>query len=96
MKFYFHELAAKEFDRAVQYYEECSRGLGEDFSKEIYATISRIVEFPEAWTPLSKNSRRCLVNRFPYGVIYQIERGFIRIIAISDLRRRPNHWQDRE
>lgn len=96
MRFYFHEHAEKEFDRTVEYYEDCRRGLGIEFAQEVYATIDRIIQYPEAWMPMSKNTRRCLVNRFPFGVIYQIKSKSVCIIAVADLRRHPDYWLYRE
>jgi hypothetical protein len=49
MKFYFHEYAEAEFAKAVAYYEDCRRGLGIEFAQEVYVTIDRIVQFPDAW-----------------------------------------------
>ena len=72
MRFYFHPEAREEFDGAVDFYEQSQAGLGLEFAEEVYATIARIVQYPDAWAVLSENSRRCLVNRFPYGLIYQI------------------------
>ena len=69
MKFHFHPDAEAEFDRAVEYYEQFQPGLGIEFTEEVYATITRIIQYPDAWSTLSKNSRGCLVSRFPYGVI---------------------------
>lgn len=96
MRFYFHEDAETEFARSVEYYEDCRRGLGIEFAQEVYATIDRIIQYPEAWSPMSKNTRRCLVNRFPFGVIYQVKSNSVRIIAVADLRRRPDYWLYRE
>jgi hypothetical protein len=70
MRFHFHPEAAAEFDKAVEYYEQRQSGLGLEFAAEVYAAIARIIEYPAAWSPMSKNTRRCLINRFPYGVIY--------------------------
>jgi hypothetical protein len=95
MRVYFHEHAETEFDMAVEYYEDCQHGLGIDFAQEVYATIDRIIQYPDAWSPMSKNTRRCLVNRFPFSVIYQIKSSFVRIIAVADLRRRPDYWMER-
>lgn len=39
--------------------------------------------------------RRCLVNRFPFGVIYSVEQGEIFILAVMHLRRHPDYWKDR-
>jgi hypothetical protein len=95
MRFYFHEYAETEFDKAVEYYEDIQPGLGLEFAREVYRTIKRILQFPEAWSPNSKNTRRCLVNRFPFGIIYQLKSGMVRIIAVADLRRRPGYWLNR-
>ncbi len=95
MRFYFHEDAEVEFDRAVEYYEESRLGLGLEFAQEVYAAITRVIQFPDAWSHMSKNARRCLVSRFPFGIIYQVKSGYVRIIAVADLRRRPNYWRNR-
>lgn len=95
MRFSFHPQADEEFQEAVRYYENCQPGLGIEFAKEVYSTIARIFEFPDAWMVMSKNTRRCLVNRFPYGVIFQIKSRMLRIIAVANLHRRPDYWKNR-
>jgi hypothetical protein len=91
----FHPKAAEELNEAVQYYELCQPGLGLEFAEEVYATIARIAAYPNAWTALSKNTRRCLVNRFPFGVIFRSTPDTIYIIAIANLQRRPGYWVQR-
>ena len=63
MKYFFHPEAKEELKRAVNYYNECGSGLGYIFQEEVQNTIKRIIQFPEAWTVLSKNTRRCLTRR---------------------------------
>lgn len=58
MNFYFHEDAEAEFDRAVDYYENCRAGLGMEFAMEVRAAIERILPYPKAWSPISANTRR--------------------------------------
>ena len=48
MRFYFHPDADAEFDKVVDYYEECQPGLGIEFAEEVYATIARIIAYPRA------------------------------------------------
>ena len=95
MKFYFHPAADKEFDQTVEYYEDREPGLGLEFAQELYPTITRIIKHPQAWSPMSKNTRRCLTNRFPYGVIYQVKNKRLRIIAVANLNHRPGYWEER-
>jgi len=95
MKFSFHPDAVAELDMAAAYYEERQPGLGLEFAEEVYAAIARINEYPEAWTAMSKNTRRSLLNRFPYGLIYQVKSGHLRIVAVANLHRRPGYWKER-
>jgi plasmid stabilization system protein ParE len=95
MNYSFHPFAEIELNEAIDYYEKHRSGLGEEFSNEVYSTIQRIIQNPKAWSKLSENTRRCLTNRFPYGVIYQIKGNKILIIAVMHLSRKPNYWQNR-
>ena len=96
MKYSFHPVAERELNEAIDYYNECQDGLGLEFAKEVYSTIQNILSFPQAWTPLSKNTRRCIINRFPYGVIYQVTDEEIFIIAVMQLNRKPKYWEKRK
>lgn len=96
MRLYFYPLAEAGFEEAVRYYEAREPGLGFKLSEEVYSAIRRISEYPEAWSAMSPNTRRCLVNRFPFGVIFQVKSGMLFIISIANLHRRPGYWKDRE
>ncbi|MFW0860299.1 MAG: type II toxin-antitoxin system RelE/ParE family toxin [Dehalococcoidia bacterium] len=95
MNIEFLDVAEAEFTEAIAYYNQQSEGLGYEFAAEVRRTISRIVQYPEAWAPLSKRTRRCRTNRFPYGVIYQVRSETILIVAIMHLRQDPQTWKDR-
>ncbi len=95
MTFSFHPCAEQELDKAVGYYEECRSGLGLEFAEEVYAAVVRIAAYPKAWTKLSKHTRRCLLNRFPFGIIFQVKDSIVRIIAVANLNRKPGYWKRR-
>ncbi|MGB3916271.1 MAG: type II toxin-antitoxin system RelE/ParE family toxin [Thiothrix litoralis] len=94
--FHFHPAARQELDETIHYYDSVQPGLGLDFLEEAYATIQRILDYPEAWSTLSANTRRCLTNRFPYGLIYQIQDNGVLIVAVTHLNRKPGYWQERD
>ena len=95
MRIRFLEMAQIELDEAVKYYNYEASGLGEEFLAEVLKALGRIGEFPEAWHPCSKRTRRCQTQRFPYGIIYQTRKKEILIIAIANLHRKPDYWKDR-
>jgi toxin ParE1/3/4 len=95
MTFSFHPEAEAEFKEAIDYYEECEQGLGYDFSIEVFAGIQNIISYPTAWPVIEEDVRRCLVNRFPYGIIYSIEQDGIFILAVMHLRHHPDYWKNR-
>lgn len=95
MKIKFLQEAQFELDEAVDFYNQELPGLGDRFLQEVLNAIERIVQFPNAWHPLSANTRRCQTRVFPYGLIYSEVEDEILIIAVSNLHRNPTHWQDR-
>lgn len=95
MKIRFLEIARQELDDAVAYYNEELAGLGESFLLEVLSTIERIHRFPDAWSPLSENTRRCRLRRFPYALIYLHDSEAVLIVAVAHLHRKPQYWRDR-
>jgi len=95
MKYIFHDEAEMEFIEAINYYDECEIGLGEDFFLEIHSTIKNILALPTAWQVIDAPVRRCLVHRFPFGILYIIEQDTIFILAVMNLHRHPDYWKSR-
>lgn len=95
MKIRIVSCAEQEFLEAVDFYNEQRPGLGYEFAVEIKKTLGRIFDFPEVWPKLSKRARRCLVNKFPFGIIYQIRQDCILVVAIMHMKRNPVLWQNR-
>ncbi len=95
MSYSFHPEARSEFEEAIDYYEGREVGLGYDFAVEVHHAIQRIVDYPEGWAELEHGIRRCLVRRFPYGVLYAVHEDEIVILAVMHLHRRPGYWRDR-
>jgi hypothetical protein len=95
MKIEFLPPARSELTDAISYYNIQSEGLGYEFAAEVKRTLERIVQYPDAWFKLSKRTRRCRTNRFPYGVIYQIRKETLLIVAVMHLNREPETWKSR-
>jgi hypothetical protein len=97
MTYSFHPEAEIEFNNAIDYYEDSKKGLGLEFAVEVYNTINqRIIPYPNAWHKIDKNIRRCLTNRFPFGIIYYQKNNQIIILAVMHLHKKPNYWKNRK
>jgi plasmid stabilization system protein ParE len=95
MEIVFLPPAKAELTDAISYYNMQSEGLGYEFAAEVKRTLERIVQYPDAWFKLSKRTRRCRTNRFPYGVIYQVRKETLLIVAVMHLSREPETWKSR-
>ena len=95
MNYIFHPEAKKEVLVSIEYYEEKANGLGIDFSIEVYSTIQKIIEFPKAWSTLDIDIHRCLLKRFPFGIIYSVYKKQIYILAVMNLHKEPDYWKNR-
>ena len=95
MEIIFLSPAKDELTEAITYYNGQSEGLGYEFAAEIKKTLERIVQYPNAWFKLSSRTHRCRTNRFPYGVIYQVRKETILIVAVMHLSSEPETWKSR-
>ena len=91
------EPASDEFSEAVHWYEAKRSGLGAEFFDAVATTLSLIETNPEIGTTISADgqTRRVLVAKFPYQLVYRLRPTEMVIVAIAHLKRRPEYWKDR-
>src|SRR6266700_5975762 len=92
------EGAEEDLEAAFNYYEVRRSGLGGELVDEFRRAVSQILEFPGAWQALDETYRRCRLHRFPYGVVYGVDRpaGKVIIVAVAHLSRGPGWWWTRD
>ncbi len=88
--------AAAELREAAVFYEECREGLGQEFLASVEAAFVAIARRPNLWRRLKGRFRRCLVHRFPYGVVYAVEDDVVYVAAVMHLKRKPGYWESRD
>jgi toxin ParE1/3/4 len=91
----FHPEAIAELEAAVEFYEKCVLSLGVDLRKDVEAAVQKIQEAPRRWISYGKQTRRFLLHRFPYLVVFLELDSKIWIIAIAHGKRRPGYWHGR-
>ncbi|HPA45339.1 MAG TPA: type II toxin-antitoxin system RelE/ParE family toxin [bacterium] len=95
MKVRFVSTTQQEVRDAFDWYEKEMPGVGYKFLEQLDRTVQRIAHYPESCAEYSKEIRRALLNRFPYGLWYCAERDEIVVYAVAHLHRQPRHWIDR-
>jgi plasmid stabilization system protein ParE len=95
MKVHIHEMAAREFDEAILWYEAQSEGLGDRFKKTILHRIEMIKKNPSWFLREAENIYKAYIPKFPYKILYTIDEGSLVIWAIAHLHRKPWYWQSR-
>ena len=87
--------AETELTEAFEWYEERVPGLGSAFLLAVDAVFRGIIRNPQQYPVIHKATRRALVRRFPYQVLFVIETSRVVVLAVFHVKRDPKRWQER-
>ena len=91
----FHELARREFLEARDYYDDLVYRLGEKFVIEVERCLNIIKTNPLAYPVVKQNVRKAVVIKFPFSILYRLEKDNIYILAVMHQKRKPKYWAER-
>jgi toxin ParE1/3/4 len=83
-------------DGALFYAREGNAELGLAFVAEFERALGLLCDHPRLGPVWRGTTRRFLLQRFPYGIIYQVKSDEIRVIALAHQSRRPEYWRGRK
>ena len=84
-----------EFDEAFDWYAKRSFRAAIGFAAGIDAAIENISLDPERFPRTYGNCQRCILNHYPYSVVFYRTPERIIIVAIAHAKRRPAYWRSR-
>ena len=84
-----------EIEKSANWYDDKVEGLGLEFLLEIRYAESQIVKHPEMWATYEGETRRYLLKKFPFSIIYLITDNKIQIVAVAHYRKKPGYWKKR-
>ena len=87
--------AAEETYEAASWYRARNERTAAAFVKELRLAFERIQESRDTWPPYHEGTRRTLLFRFPYEVVYRLLPDRILIVAIAHCKRKPGYWRNR-
>lgn len=91
----FHEAALKEIVAAETWYSERSPFASESFEACIDHALAFIAEHPLASPAHVHGTRRKVLLRFPFSLIYLIDGEVLLVLALAHQKRRPGYWRKR-
>jgi plasmid stabilization system protein ParE len=87
--------AEAEFLRAIRWHAAQRPGLGDRFVSAVESAVQRAARIPETGSPHLYGTRRMLVERFHYDVIYIVRDDEVLVVAVAHQRRKPGYWRRR-
>jgi len=91
----FHEAASEEFEAAFDWYWERSASAAARFAGEVSRAVASIAEAPQRWPAGIHGTRKFLLGRFPFALIYRELPSIIQVLAVAHGHRRPGYWKGR-
>lgn len=94
-KIEYHPLAKLEIQESARWYDDRMNGLGFEFLLDVKSAESKILKNPHTWPNYEEGTKRFLLKRFPYAIIYLVAEEPIQIIAVAHCKRKPGYWKKR-
>jgi plasmid stabilization system protein ParE len=90
-----HPEALEEWKSAVAWYLERNETAAVNFVAEVDQAIELIAASPQRWPKGLHGTRKFVLQRFPFAVVYREKDTGIQVLAIAHGHRRPGYWKNR-
>lgn len=87
--------ARQEVVQAFEWYLERSHGAAESFLLELEHSLALVSGTPDVWAEFESGTRRYVMRRYPFALIYRFRDELVEIVALAHQRRKPGYWHDR-
>jgi len=91
----YHAGAIADVNSALAWYQKRSRKATLDFIEELARATETIQQAPDRWPSGKNDTRRFLLWRFPFTIIYSERESIVTIWAVAHGSRRPEYWTGR-
>ena len=87
--------ALEEAEAATEWYRRRSVRAAEMFLDELDRAVEQIGDHPGQFPEYAFGTRRMVLQRFPYLLVFRETAAGVEVIAVAHGRRRPGYWRDR-
>ena len=90
-----HPDALAEAEAALEWYRARSHRAAGDFLAALHSALARLSTEPSRFPLHLLGTRRMLLRRFPYMIVFLWNGTGVNVIAVARGRRKPGYWRDR-
>jgi toxin ParE1/3/4 len=90
-----HPEAKTEEKQAFDRYWNESQTAASGFWDELKDAYNTLRKSPRIGSPYLRGTRRILLHRYPYSVVFREVPEMIQVIAVAHAKRRPGYWAKR-
>jgi plasmid stabilization system protein ParE len=91
----FEPAAQRELEEAADFYDLESPGLGMRFGDAVREALDDLLDFPESRPVLLGETRKLVLARYPYSILYWVDGDRVVVSAVAHQSRRPGYMTDR-
>jgi plasmid stabilization system protein ParE len=90
-----HPAALEELQSAVTWYLGRSEVAAAKFVASVDRAIDAVIESPSRWPLGESSTRKFVLRRFPFAIIYRETMDSLQILAVAHGNRKPGYWKKR-
>jgi plasmid stabilization system protein ParE len=79
----------------MRWYRARSAIASGEFRTTVSGAIRNIAQSPQLWPKYQHGTRRFVLQRFPFSIVYLDDPELITIIAVAHGKRKPGYWKGR-
>jgi toxin ParE1/3/4 len=92
---FFHPEAKAEAERALDWYQVRSEPAAVELAAELKTAYSRLRKTPQIFPVFLHGTRRVILDRYPFSVVFREVSSRFQIVAVAHAKRRPGYWARR-
>jgi hypothetical protein len=87
--------AGQEALEAISWYSERSESAACGFQEEFDIAVAKIGELPQVYPIYMHGAKRCVLQRYPYALVFKEYKAEILVVAVAHLKRKLGYWKNR-
>ena len=84
--------AHREVLEAFEWYLQRSPQAAAAFLHELDHALTLIAEAPDIWPRYERETRRYVLRKFPFSLVYRVVDRTVQVVAVAHQSRKPGYW----